>query len=234
MGNNQIFTHSNFIWNECKNGTKKIGNDGNMWIVEYINNTKRWKLHKKQSKKLSIELTQLIELLPMKGYLYFSAKVMLLKNSKENVPFMMKAYSVRQVVKDVKIYDHIMRKIKRFNEPLANIKYALKTWKNNVLLTIGTPKVSWKDEQISILIPIELKKIKNEEKFMEMVNFLLDGLTDGAVDGYLSAYSAIFETDKYSFEIVYELAKVSIMNNVSQIIFEVKNDKYWEKKLKKN
>jgi len=37
-----------------KVGTKKTGNDGNTWIItENVNGTKRWKLYKKVSKKIS-------------------------------------------------------------------------------------------------------------------------------------------------------------------------------------
>lgn len=42
-----------------KLGTKKKGNDGNLWVIaENINGIKRWKLNRKVSKKISKKVSK--------------------------------------------------------------------------------------------------------------------------------------------------------------------------------
>lgn len=216
-------------------GTKKIGNDGNIWIiVETSNNIKRWKLFKKTKeikkavkniKQLKKVKEPLIDMYPFYGYLIFMARVMLLHTPKEGISG--KSYPISKIAKDMKTYKQIMKQIQKINEPINSLKFFLNMLKkNNNIIIKPKSMVEWINDYIVVQVAVSIKKL-NEKQFNEDIEFILNSFGDGASDGYLEGNAKVYETPKSIYEVVFEHAKIQLVKD-NQVYYEKENPPYWK------
>lgn len=216
-----------------KVGTKKKGNDGNIWIiVEASNGVKRWQLHKKTSKKgskkkqsVAVEIKN-----PIKGLreekktvvISFDAKIYLADNDGK----VSKVSDVVPVTQRKQVFD----KIKKFK--IIEDLFGLSHYDNDTVHSEGT--YIYPESLVDIKEALKYTNttfIKGRPKYGENLSWHIwdnaHSLHDGAGDGYLSGNYIAYKTKDNNYEVVFDdlVFKVTVDGKT----YTIKYDHYWRK-----
>src|ERR1044071_1377084 len=153
-----------------KVGTKKKGNDGNVWIIkENSKGVKKWYLYRKVMNKTqpSSQLTYNINI-------KFQANVKLWNEKKS------KSYSVEKIVPLIS-QKKVFKKIRSFSQPMN----LFLTYFSKIM--ISKPKVKYDNSIVTVNIDVRINAdIQKYKNLLLDINYLINEYTKNATKGYLS------------------------------------------------
>lgn len=199
-----------------KIGTKKTGNDGNVWIITANKNgIKKWTLFKK------VQITSVPNLKSKskpRSYnlnVKFMAEAMLWNDAKHKSFDPKKILSAKDLPKVLKI-------IHEFPELNSGIKFYFKK-----VLT-ANPKIKWTGTNVVVAIPVKIKSgMSSYEDLLSIIEKFRANFSEVATYTYLEGDAVVYQLGPDRYEYILDNIKFDITHN-DKLLRHISYLKYWK------